>query len=317
MNKFINCSILVSIFLLSSCAYLRSDYLSTTLKGTESHGVIFDNISQDYPVDVQHFACDASVKLSQKYPAQSTFQIVNLGGRSIFSSELKKCLVEKGFSVQLLSKPSAINTNAIHYILDRVDTNKAYLQLQISDGTQIRVLRKLGETMPPVGCVVNVDLQKQMNIGQSFVDTSSQEFVNNSFTKDAYMASPTQQVQATQSKEVLTAYDMANENSDVEIGGFQETSHSTMENSTSFYSSTPVWHMQKGSLMHQLEDFAKDEGWTLIWNADFDLDMKADSSFTGTFVEFIEQLFGALQNTRSGLRISIYKANTVLEVSGE
>lgn len=81
--------------------------------------------------------------------------------------------------------------------------------------------------------------------------------------------------------------------------------------------SSQHWTISQGSLKNQLKTYAENHGWNLVWQADFDLEMKVESHFSGDFLDFIEKLFLNLQTTKAGLRINIYKANSVLEVRGE
>ena len=78
-----------------------------------------------------------------------------------------------------------------------------------------------------------------------------------------------------------------------------------------------VWVLRQGSLMNQLDEWAKGESWKLIWQANYDLDLNADASFAGDFIKVVEQVFSSLPRKNNGLRVSIYKRNKVVEVIGE
>ncbi len=81
---------------------------------------------------------------------------------------------------------------------------------------------------------------------------------------------------------------------------------------------TPTyWILKQGSLMNQLDEWAKKESWKVIWQANYDLDLNAEASFSGDFINVVEQVFNALPKKNNGLRINIYKANRVIEVIGE
>lgn len=80
---------------------------------------------------------------------------------------------------------------------------------------------------------------------------------------------------------------------------------------------TKVWVLKQGSLMNQLDEWAKGESWKLIWQANYDLDLNADASFAGDFIKVVEQVFSSLPRKNNGLRVSIYKRNKVVEVIGE
>ncbi len=78
-----------------------------------------------------------------------------------------------------------------------------------------------------------------------------------------------------------------------------------------------VWVLRQGSLMNQLDEWAKGESWKLIWQANYDLDLNADASFSGDFINVVEQIFSSLPRKNNGLRVSMYKQNKVVEVIGE
>ncbi len=78
-----------------------------------------------------------------------------------------------------------------------------------------------------------------------------------------------------------------------------------------------VWVLRQGSLMNQLDEWAKGESWKLIWQANYDLDLNADASFLGDFINVVEQIFSSLPRKNNGLRVSMYKQNKVVEVIGE
>ena len=61
----------------------------------------------------------------------------------------------------------------------------------------------------------------------------------------------------------------------------------------------------------------KRKSWKVIWQANYDLDLNAEASFSGDFINVVEQVFNALPKKNNGLRINIYKANRVIEVIGE
>lgn len=76
------------------------------------------------------------------------------------------------------------------------------------------------------------------------------------------------------------------------------------------------WEIIKGEMLKaQLERWATDAGYTLIWSAHNDYEMQSDSSFTGSFQAAVKAFFGALQSGGHALRVTIYEGNKVMEVS--
>lgn len=76
------------------------------------------------------------------------------------------------------------------------------------------------------------------------------------------------------------------------------------------------WEIVKGEMLKaQLERWATDAGYTLIWSAHNDYEMQSDSSFTGSFQAAVKAFFGALQSGGHALRVTIFEGNRVMEVS--
>ena len=77
-----------------------------------------------------------------------------------------------------------------------------------------------------------------------------------------------------------------------------------------------TWEIVKGEMLKaQLERWAADAGYTLIWSAHNDYEMQSNSSFTGSFQAAVKAFFGALQSGGHALRVTIYEGNHVMEVS--
>lgn len=77
-----------------------------------------------------------------------------------------------------------------------------------------------------------------------------------------------------------------------------------------------TWGIVKGEMLKaQLERWAADAGYTLIWSAHNDYEMQSNSSFTGSFQAAVKAFFGALQSGGHALRVTIYEGNHVMEVS--
>ena len=76
------------------------------------------------------------------------------------------------------------------------------------------------------------------------------------------------------------------------------------------------WKIVKGEMLKaQLERWASDAGYTLIWSAHNDYEMQSDSTFTGPFKDAVKAFFGALQSNGHALRVTIFEGNNVMEVS--
>lgn len=76
------------------------------------------------------------------------------------------------------------------------------------------------------------------------------------------------------------------------------------------------WEIVKGEMLKaQLERWATDAGYTLIWSAHNDYEMQSNSTFTGPFKDAVKAFFGALQSNGHALRVTIFEGNNVMEVS--
>ena len=76
------------------------------------------------------------------------------------------------------------------------------------------------------------------------------------------------------------------------------------------------WEIVKGEMLKaQLERWASDAGYTLIWSAHNDYEMQSNSTFNGSFQAAVKAFFGALQSNGHALRVTIFEGNNVMEVS--
>ena len=76
------------------------------------------------------------------------------------------------------------------------------------------------------------------------------------------------------------------------------------------------WEIVKGEMLKaQLERWAADAGYTLIWSAHNDYEMQSNSTFNGPFKDAVKAFFGALQSNGHALRVTIFEGNSVVEVS--
>ncbi len=78
----------------------------------------------------------------------------------------------------------------------------------------------------------------------------------------------------------------------------------------------PVWELQKGTMLRgQVEGWAAVAGYSLIWNAQNDYELRSSATFSGEFVDAVRSFFAALQANGLALRVTIYQGNRVMEVS--
>lgn len=76
------------------------------------------------------------------------------------------------------------------------------------------------------------------------------------------------------------------------------------------------WEIQKGSMLRgQLEGWAAVAGYSLIWNAQNDYEMRSSAMFSGEFIDAVKNFFAALQANGLALRVTIYQGNRVMEVA--
>lgn len=77
------------------------------------------------------------------------------------------------------------------------------------------------------------------------------------------------------------------------------------------------WVVNPGSLFTQLTSWCDRAGYQLVWKASHDLDMEAHAIFRGSFTEVIGRLFQGLHKSGNALRVTLYTANSVMEISEE
>lgn len=229
----------------------------------------YDNVSKKFPRDSEYFAYEIAKELGKKYEASKTNLILIPAKNDKLLDNLNTFLVRHGFT---------LNNNAdgivVSYTFDFIDKKRAYLRLELSDGTHIGVVRTLGGSSPlPLPTMVAEEI---------YEPKITQNSVNNALS---------------------------------------EINKSQVEQS--FLGTTPItpmhtlWTLRPGSLMNQLDDWAKKEHWKIIWKSNYDLELNAEASFSGDFVHAVEQVFNSLHKRNNGLRVTIYKTNKVVEVIGE
>ncbi|ATD82334.1 Conjugal transfer protein TrbH [Desulfovibrio desulfuricans] len=78
----------------------------------------------------------------------------------------------------------------------------------------------------------------------------------------------------------------------------------------------PVWEIHKGAMLRNLmEGWGAIAGYSVIWNAHNDYEMRSSATFSGVFVDAVKNFFAALQANGLALRVTIYQGNKVMEVS--
>lgn len=78
----------------------------------------------------------------------------------------------------------------------------------------------------------------------------------------------------------------------------------------------PVWEIHKREMLRStMEGWAAVAGYSLIWNAQHDYEMRSDATFRGEFLDAVKHFFAALQANGLALRVTIYQGNKVMEVS--
>ena len=116
-----------------------------------------DALSETWPADAEHFASQAALELSRRYPAgQTGLSLVTVPGQ--FGTSLENQLRGHGFAIFPSDSSSGVR---IGYVLDEIIgeiTPTGYLQIRTSDGTAFSMIRKLmggrpSPTTPPAASV--------------------------------------------------------------------------------------------------------------------------------------------------------------------
>ena len=106
-----------------------------------------DALSETWPADAEHFASQAALELSRRYPAgQTGLSLVTVPGQ--FGTSLEDQLRGHGFAIFPSDSSSGLR---IGYVLDEIIgeiTPTGYLQIRTSDGTAFSMIRKLMGGLP-------------------------------------------------------------------------------------------------------------------------------------------------------------------------
>lgn len=79
----------------------------------------------------------------------------------------------------------------------------------------------------------------------------------------------------------------------------------------------PVWELHPGSLKEQLTGWAKTAEYQLIWSSPNDIQIQANGSLQGEFVEVVQTVSQRLFEQGAKIRVHIYQGNKVVLVKGE
>lgn len=262
-----------------------------------AHEFSYDNVSKKFPIDAEYFAFEASQKLAKIYEKPQEVNLILLSGKNEkFADNISTFLVRNGFTVN-----GKTDGTALSYTFDFIDKKRAYLRFELSDGKHIGVVRTLGATSfaaPAVTSTAFAPATKAEEVEEKNIQQTSQ---------------PQKSIVPGTSKQQNIQPNAAAQKALSELKTeplkpvFNPISQQTSK----------VWVLKQGSLMNQLDEWAKGESWKLIWQANYDLDLNADATFTGDFIKVVEQIFNSLPRKNNGLRVSIYKQNKVVEVIGE
>ena len=106
-----------------------------------------DALSETWPADAEHFASQAALELSRRYPAgQTGLSLVTVQGQ--FGTSLENQLRGHGFAIFPSDSSSGVR---VGYVLDEIIgeiTPTGYLQIRTSDGTAFSMIRKLMGGLP-------------------------------------------------------------------------------------------------------------------------------------------------------------------------
>lgn len=258
-----------------------------------AHEFSYDNVSRKYPLDSEYFAFEASQEIAKTYKNRSENFIlipVKNDRNQDFIDKFSLFMVRSGFKVDNKGSDSIV----LSYTFDFIDKNRAYLRMEMSDGKHIGVVRMLGETSPFIAPAASAVVAEEIKEENILPQTKS--------TVQPVKASNSMQPANSAAQSALTELQAAPKAFTPLLPPVQQPK---------------VWILKQGSLMNQLDEWAKGENWQLIWKSDYDLELNASATFAGNFIEAVTKVFHSLQKKNNGLRINLYKQNKVIEVIGE
>ena len=135
-------------FIIAACLFLSGCAAFPFHGSREVSGVqAADALSETWPADAEHFASQAALELSRRYPAgQTGLSLVTVQGQ--FGTSLENQLRGHGFAIFPSDSSSGVR---VGYVLDEIIgeiTPTGYLQIRTSDGTAFSMIRKLMGGLP-------------------------------------------------------------------------------------------------------------------------------------------------------------------------
>lgn len=135
-------------FIIAACLFLSGCAAFPFHGSREVSGVqTADALSETWPADAEHFASQAALELSRRYPAgQTGLSLVTVQGQ--FGTSLENQLRGHGFAIFPSDSSSGVR---VGYVLDEIIgeiTPTGYLQIRTSDGTAFSIIRKLMGGLP-------------------------------------------------------------------------------------------------------------------------------------------------------------------------
>lgn len=130
---------------------------------------------------------------------------------------------------------------------------------------------------------------------------------------------PKTEIKAVELKEVKQSVSPTPVNSKVEVTSIKEPASKAINEIKKNGTLNPIvkpassFTLGMGSLQAQLEKFSKDNGYTLVWNAENDYYLEAVTVFKGNYEGIIKDIFKALKGNNIFLKGTLY-SNKVLEI---
>lgn len=127
------------------------------------------------------------------------------------------------------------------------------------------------------------------------------------------------EIKAVELKEVKQSVSPTPVNSKVEVTSIKEPASKAINEIKKNGTLSPIvkpassFTLGMGSLQAQLEKFSKDNGYTLVWNAENDYYLEAVTVFNGNYEGIIKDIFKALKGNNIFLKGTLY-SNKVLEI---
>ncbi|MDR2893681.1 MAG: TcpQ domain-containing protein [Deltaproteobacteria bacterium] len=79
----------------------------------------------------------------------------------------------------------------------------------------------------------------------------------------------------------------------------------------------PSWRMYPGLLRPQLEAWASEAGYSVVWKAKRDFEMETEVNFEADFIGMLHNLFLQMHEQGTPLKVTVYQGNNVVEITEE